>query len=82
MTGMRRAVEIRRGDYWRFLTNTGYMMRHVRSVAMGTVYYIDGDGKMCRCSLATFRRWLGPSNRLRAELWSADDWSGREPLSR
>jgi len=52
------AEKICRDDVWEFLTNTGYLTRHIRSVTRnGTVSYINSDGQFCQCSLATFRRW-------------------------
>lgn len=66
-------IVIRRGDWWCLTTNNGTISRSVRSVAMGTIYYIAG-GKMCRCSIESFRRWARA-----ASLESADNWEGRNP---
>lgn len=67
-------VELRRGDHWRYLTNNGYLSRHIRSVASGIVHYLDCEGRMQTCSVETLKRWIGK----RSELWSADDWTGRD----
>jgi hypothetical protein len=68
---------IKRGDVWDLLTNNGMLRRHVRSVACGVVYYVNPEGYLMQCSIATFRAWAKA-----AWLASADDWGGRDSYGR
>lgn len=65
-------VIVRRGDTWHLDTNYGTLIRHVRSVAMGVVSYLN-NGRLYRCQLNAFREWC-----YGAELVAAEDWSGRK----
>lgn len=65
--------DIRRGDIWEYQTNSGVIMRHVKSVAYGGVVSYTCNGRFKQCQMATFKRWL-----FGATLTSATDWTGRD----
>jgi len=70
----RRAIEVRIGDEWAFLTNYGFIVRKVTDVGDGRVWYRSfGDPYEKECLAATFQRWVK-----RAELHFATDWTGRD----
>jgi hypothetical protein len=68
------AKDIRAGDEWAFLTNSGYLTRRVTAVEDGKVFYRGpGEIRDRQCSMATFQRWVKG-----ARLDFATDWSGRD----
>lgn len=72
-----KAIDIRRGDIWDLLTNTGLLRRSVRSVASGRVSYIDADGRFTQCDIGAFKRWAKS-----AFLHAADNWTDRDAEGR
>lgn len=48
--------EVRRGDMWEFTTNNGILVRHVRSVACGRVFYVC-NGRFMQCAIEIFNRF-------------------------
>lgn len=68
------AKDIRVGDEWARLTNSGYITRRVTAVEDGRIFYRGpGEIRDRECSMATFQRWAKG-----AGLDFATDWNGRD----
>lgn len=66
-------MDVREGDQWSFLTNTGYLVRNIVSVGDKYIGYREPGSLQTRaCLKTTFRRWWRG-----ATLTYATDWTGR-----
>jgi hypothetical protein len=67
-------MDVRVGDHWGFLTNTGTIVRIVTEVGTYRIGYRElATGKNRVCLKATFRRWVRG-----ARLEFAKDWNNRK----
>lgn len=69
-------MDIREGDVWGFCTNTGTILRTIKSVGSKRIGYEEFfSGRFRVCLKSTFRRWWKG-----ASLESATDWKDRKNI--